>query len=78
MTFILSILSRAAIAFFTNLIIRSSSEKMLATLFFAIAEKFSTMTTNKVDDKVIADLKESYYGSNITLKDLKNDSMVKR
>lgn len=76
MTFILSFLGQAAISFFTNLILRSSSEKMLASLFFAIAEKFSKMTDNEVDDKLIGDMKEAYYGSNLTVKDLQNGSGV--
>lgn len=72
MSFLLSILTKATISFFTNLILRSSSEKMLATLFFAIAEKFSKMTDNDVDDKLIADMKQAYYGSDLTLEDAKN------
>lgn len=72
MSFLLSILTKATISFFTNLILRSSSERMLATLFFAIAEKFSKMTDNDVDDKLIADMKQAYYGSDLTLEDAKN------
>lgn len=72
MSFLISILTKATISFFTNLIIRSSSERMLATLFFAIAEKFSKVTDNDVDDKLIADMKQAYYGSDLTLEDVKN------
>lgn len=72
MNFLLSILTKATISFFTNLILRSSSERMLATLFFAIAEKFSKMTDNEIDDKLIADMKQAYYGSDLTLEDAKN------
>jgi hypothetical protein len=72
MSFLLSVLTKATISFFTNLILRSSSERMLATLFFAIAEKFSKMTDNDVDDKLIADMKQAYYGSDLTLEDAKN------
>jgi hypothetical protein len=72
MNFLFSILTKATISFFTNLILRSSSERMLATLFFAIAEKFSKMTDNEIDDKLVSDMKEAYYGSDLTLEDAKN------
>jgi hypothetical protein len=45
-----------------NLLTAFLAEKVLAKLMFGLMERFVKHTDNKMDDELVASVKESYYG----------------
>lgn len=64
MTGLLAALISGATGFFTKMLLGMCSEKLLAKIFFAIADKFAAMTTKvDFDDKLVSIMKSAYYGT---------------
>ena len=59
----ISIVAKALGSIGLKLLASVLTEKVLAKLMFSLLEKFAKQTSNKIDDKVIEDVKEAYYGS---------------
>jgi hypothetical protein len=46
-----------------NLLTAFLAEKVLAKLMFGLMERFVKHTDNKMDDQLVADVKEAYYSN---------------
>jgi len=59
---LLTLLETAIVSFFTKLVGATISEKLIAKLFFALADWLAAHSGNMLDDEAVQDVKNAYFG----------------